>query len=58
MFLAAHARNSWADGPGLENGVNKNRQVKPSEFTIHAVDKNGNPKTTGLLSGVASYLLN
>lgn len=43
----AHAGNSWADGPGLENGVNKNRQVKPSTFTIHAVDKNGNPKTTG-----------
>lgn len=43
----AHAGNSWADGPGLENGVNKNRQVHPSEFTIHAVDKNGNPKTTG-----------
>eukprot|EP01127_Copromyxa_protea_P010407 TRINITY_DN2534_c0_g1_i1.p1 TRINITY_DN2534_c0_g1~~TRINITY_DN2534_c0_g1_i1.p1 ORF type:complete len:415 (-),score=146.57 TRINITY_DN2534_c0_g1_i1:24-1268(-) len=43
----AHAGNSWADGPGLENGVNKNRQLEPSVFTIHAVDKNGQPKTTG-----------
>jgi len=43
----ANAGNSWADGPGLEDGVNKTRQPTPSTFTIHAVDRDGNPKSTG-----------
>jgi len=43
----AHAGNSWAEGPGLEDGVNKTRQKVPSTFTIHAVDRDGNEKKTG-----------
>eukprot|EP01126_Amoeba_proteus_P016101 TRINITY_DN1738_c0_g1_i5.p1 TRINITY_DN1738_c0_g1~~TRINITY_DN1738_c0_g1_i5.p1 ORF type:complete len:607 (+),score=135.06 TRINITY_DN1738_c0_g1_i5:1268-3088(+) len=43
----ANAGNSWADGPGIQDDVNKTRQPEPSTFTIHAVDKNGVPKTTG-----------
>jgi len=43
----AHAGNSWAEGPGLEDGVNKTRQVEPSVFTIHAVDRDGKEKKTG-----------
>eukprot|EP01126_Amoeba_proteus_P046704 TRINITY_DN528_c0_g1_i13.p1 TRINITY_DN528_c0_g1~~TRINITY_DN528_c0_g1_i13.p1 ORF type:complete len:506 (+),score=99.57 TRINITY_DN528_c0_g1_i13:72-1520(+) len=43
----ANAGNSWADGPGLQDGLNKTRQPQPSTFTIHAVDRDGNPKTSG-----------
>jgi len=42
----AHPGNSYAQGPGLEDG-NRTRQNQPSAFTIFAVDKNGKRKTTG-----------
>jgi filamin len=42
----AHPANSYAKGPGLEDG-NKTRQNKPSAFTIFAVDKHGKRRTTG-----------
>jgi hypothetical protein len=34
------AANSWADGPGLEDGV---RTHHPATFTVHSVDIDGNP---------------
>jgi len=43
----ANASRSWADGPGLENNVNNTSQKEPATFTIHAVDKDGNPKVDG-----------
>jgi len=43
----AHPHLSYAEGPGLVDGINKTRQNEPSHFTIFAVDKNGNRKTTG-----------
>lgn len=43
LVEAARAGESWADGPGLEGG----QAQKPSEFTIHAVDPDGKPRTDG-----------
>ena len=37
------AGKSWAEGPGLETPNTHHEQ----EFTIHAVDHEGNPRTTG-----------
>jgi len=43
----AHAGNSYAKGPGLENGKNKTNQRKPSTFKIFAVGVDGKPRTQG-----------
>jgi len=43
----ANAGQSYAEGPGLENNVNNTSQKTPATFTIFAIDKNGNPKSTG-----------
>jgi filamin len=40
---SADANNSYAEGPGLEQLFDN----EPGVFTIHAVDKNGNPRTDG-----------
>lgn len=37
------AGNCWMDGPGLEQGVTN----QPNQFTIHSVDADGNPATSG-----------
>jgi len=39
----ADASKSYADGPGLQGAVDN----EPAHFTIHALDKNGNPRTDG-----------
>jgi len=39
----ANSGQSWAEGPGLTAGKTR----KPCEFTIHAVDGDGNPVKTG-----------
>jgi len=38
------AANSWAEGPGLENGV---RTHHPATFTVHSVDIDGKPVKHG-----------
>jgi filamin len=38
------AANSWADGPGLEDGV---RTHHPATFTVHSVDIDGKPVRHG-----------
>lgn len=40
---SADPSKCWADGPGLKDP----KDNEPAVFTIHAVDKNGNPRTDG-----------
>jgi len=42
---APSAKNSYAEGPGIEAG--KVFDNAPAEFTIHAVDPSGEPRTDG-----------
>jgi filamin len=41
---SANWENSYAEGPGLEDG---NTTAEPTHYTIHTVDKNGNPVKKG-----------
>merc|ERR1712137_200700 len=41
---SANWQNSYAEGPGLEDG---NITAEPTHYTIHTVDKNGNPLKQG-----------
>nr|QWE91383.1 hypothetical protein [Paramoeba perurans] len=43
LMEGACAKNTWADGPGLNGG----KTGRDLPFTIHGVDANGNPATDG-----------